>query len=106
VPATASTPLQSPKVADNVSVKTLASKPDAAPIQAPKIADKAPAALPKEDQKMRQEAIARNNATINFSKIAPIDINGFFTLNNGAETQTQQFNRSVALKPRASGVYQ
>jgi hypothetical protein len=29
-----------------------------------------------------------------------------FTLNNGAETQTQQVNRSVALKPQASGVYQ
>ncbi len=105
VPAVASTPLQAPKVAEKVPVKTLASKPDAAPIQAPKVADKAPAALPKEDQKMRQEALARASTSVNFNP-ARIDLSGMFTLNNGAETQTQQVNRSVALKPQASGVYQ
>lgn len=64
-----------------------------------------PAALPKEDQKMRQEALARASTSVNFNP-ARIDLSGMFTLNNGAETQTQQVNRSVALKPQASGVYQ
>jgi hypothetical protein len=86
--------------------KTASMVPDVkAPIQSPKIADKAPAALPKEDQKMRQEAIARSSTSVNFNP-ARIDLSGMFTLNNGAETQTQQVNRSVALKPQASGVYQ
>lgn len=69
------------------------------------IGSSSPAALPKEDQKMRQEALARASTSVNFNP-ARIDLSGMFTLNNGAETQTQQVNRSVALKPQASGVYQ
>ena len=73
------------------------------PLQTPKAADKAPAALPPTFSSWHQQEMARNNSTINFSKMAPIDINGVFTLNNGSETQTQQVNRSLALKPQASG---
>jgi len=85
-------------------VASLVSDTKSAPVPTPKLADKAPAALPKEDQKIRQDAIAKSSTSVSFNP-ARLDLSALFTLNNGAETQTQNFNRSVALKPQAIGVY-